>query len=166
MTEKERITVTEQDAPQKEWFAQAKTQTVETLADFCRHLMDDYQHDYGTVVHAVAACALAAAYAADRHSRGGITGFQGGFVMWDFIAEWQGLQDRPLRLVQFENMLYPQYDDSFDKTITPDTWAWIQAEAKKRLDEGPSPVAGRVWEHWRSIAVDGVVPFGYRVAER
>ena len=57
----EKIVVTEEMRPEKEWFAEAGKQTVETLPAFINHLMGDYEHDYGTVVHAISACAVAAA---------------------------------------------------------------------------------------------------------
>jgi hypothetical protein len=38
-------------------------------------------------------------------------------------------------MVSYANMLYPQYEGSFDKTITPETWKWLQAEASKNLIE-------------------------------
>ena len=138
--------------------------TPEDLAKFVHHLMDDYVHDYGTVCYALGYAALAGARVADRHpGQGGITGFQAGAVMWTFIQKWT-LEKGPMKLVRFSNMLYPQYDYRFARTITKDTWGWLKAEAKRLLQESSDAAAERVVEHWKSI-VAGVVPFGYAVAD-
>jgi len=164
-----RISITEEMHTQDEWYkeAEAKTMTLKTLPKFLKKLSGKYNHDYGTICHALTASALAAINAMNRTSQGGITGFQAGAVMWRFIREWgMDLKDKPLRLVNYSNMLYPQYDYHFEKTINSNTWKWLQAEAKKNLDgdnmchhASPNVIA-----HWQSI-VDGKVPFGYAVKE-
>ena len=134
---------------------------------FMDHVMNDYVHSYGTVCHAVAACGIAAAYAANKMdgARGGLTGFQASFVMWDFIRQWQYSYNKcGLRIVDYDNMLYPQYEDKFQKTITKDVWESLQREAKKSL-ENSDYAAERVVRHWQSI-VNGKVPFGYRVVDK
>lgn len=156
---------------EKEWYGQAKKQTLETLPDFINHVMNDYNHDYGTVCHAIGACALAAAWAAnnEKGACGGITGFQAGFVMWKFIQQWSYPNNKTgLRLLNYDDMLYPQYDYKFEKTISPDTWKALQDQAKKNLEDNNED---RWWKaypdviaHWQSI-VDGVVPHGFAVKE-
>lgn len=166
MTEKKAIT--EEMNLHEEWFKEAKKQTLETLPEFINHIMNDYDHDYGTVCHAISACALAAAWAADRTDGacGGITGFQAGFIMWDFIRQWTYSDNVcGLRIVDFDNMLYPQYDTHFDKTITPRVWESIQKQAQKELSKDISCVHPDVVSHWENI-VKGHVPFGYTVKER
>jgi len=159
------IEVTEQMRPEKGWFEQAEKQTLKTLPDFVSHVMSDYSHDYGTVCHAVAACALAAAWAANKEPNGGITGFQAGFVMWDFIKQWSFPYNKTgLRIVDFDNMLYPQYEYKFNKTISKDLWEKLQDEAKNLLAEKGDFVHPTVSEHWKSI-VAGVIPFGYSIIE-
>ena len=160
--------ITEEMNPEKEWFEEAKEQTVESLPAFINHIMNDYCHDYGTVVHAISACALAAAWAANASEGacGGITGFQAGFVMWDFIRQWQYPRNKTaLKVVNYDDMLYPQYEQKFEKTITKRIWESIQEEAKRRLLEEtgyePHPT---VKAHWESI-VAGWVPFSYTVLE-
>ena len=169
MTEK--ITVTEEMHPEKEWFAEARKQTVETLPAFMNHLMSDYDHDYGTVVHAISACAVAAAWAADNTPDGGITGFQASFIMWDFIRQWSKPDNKcGLRLVDYDLFLYPQYEYRFEKTMDEDNWDAIQKEAQRLLDEASEgypdkhPVHPDVIAHWKSI-VDGHLPFGYSVVD-
>lgn len=128
--------INEEQRLEKEWFKEAKEQTIVTLPTFINHIMNDYEHDYGTICHAMAACALAAAWAVNNHPQGGITGFQAGFVMWDFIKEWKYSSNQTaLRIVNYDNMLYPQYKDEFDKIISKETFESIQKAAQESLDE-------------------------------
>ena len=158
-------TVTEEMHPEKEWFAEACKMTEEGLPDFYARIIHGYNHDYGTACCAVAACALAAAWAACGDDDIGLTGYQAGFVMWDFIKNWTKMGNEcGLRLVDYDHMLYPQYEDEFDKTINKGIWEAIQEQAKKNLETKTS-VSDRVSQHWRSI-VNGEVPFGYRVVDR
>lgn len=151
-------------ATREGWYARARDRamTLKSLPGFLAELAE-HRHDYNTIVHAVAAAALAAARALDRSPNGGITGFQAGAVFWEFYSEWLS-EKGPCRMVKYEHMLYPQYDTEFEKTITPDTWKWLQQEAAKKLTES-GPVHGEVSNHWRSI-VAGTVPFGFRITAR
>jgi len=122
-----------------------------------------YKHDYGTVVHAMTATAIGAAKALNKSSGYGISGFQAGAVMWEFIKRWGMVDEGPLRLVSYREMLYPQHCNKFEKLISKDTWDWLQEEARTNLAvHGGS--ADSVTEHWQKIA-DGEVPFGYEVEE-
>ena len=154
--------IKEEDGIHKEWYKKAKEQSLESLPAFLKHLTEDYKHDYGTICHAVASAALAAANAVDHSPGGGITGFQAGAIMWEFVQHWLGYEDEPLRLVKYEEMLYPQYEHSFAKTISKDTWEWLRERAKSLLSEQHGISSVRI--HWESIA-GGKVPFGYRVRE-
>lgn len=142
-------------------WSEAGAQTPETLTAFMAKLHTDYQHDYGTVCQAVAMAAVGAAWAYDRGPGGGITVFQSGAVMWEFIRHWSGRKGA-MRLVSYDDMLYPQYDHKFAKVLDPSTWAYLQNAAAEKLARRHG--APEVRAHWQSI-VDGVVPFGYRVAE-
>lgn len=155
----------------EQWYEEArKLESFSEFAEFARKLDQDYIHDYGTICHAVAAVAVGAAATFDRTSKqGGITGFQAGMVMWQFIRQWLR-KDGPMKLVDYNDMLWPQYEESFTKrTITQATWAQLQAAAAKHLKdregEDDMPVSGRVVEHQRKI-VAGIVPFGYTVVDR
>jgi len=119
-------------------------------------------HDYGTVCVAIGALAAAAARAADREPNGGITGFQAGAVFWEFVRAWDVFGDGPKRMTQYANMLYPQYAHDFERTISADTWAWLQEHAAKRLAETNGQAHPDVVAHWKQI-VAGSVPFGYAV---
>lgn len=156
--------ITEEMKVHEQWYEQARKVTHETLPEFVRHVCDDYEHDYGTICHAVAAAALAGAYAVEHAPCGGITGFQSGAVMWEFIRAWQRF-DGPLRLVQYDDMLYPQHEYKFvDKTIDRYTWERLQKLAMEHLTK-ENYASPRVIAHWQSI-VDGVVPFGYSLNEQ
>lgn len=154
--------ITEEMHLEKEWFDQASKQTLKTLPDFVNHLMNDYKHDYGTVCHAVAACAIAAAWAADNEPNGGITGFQAGFVLWDFIKQWSFPDNKTgMKIINYDNMLYPQYQYKFEKTISKNVWSLLTKQAEENLLKSPE-AHPEVIAHWKSI-VAGNVPFGYTV---
>lgn len=158
-----RQVITEEMGVHKEWFVQADEITPETLDAFIKHLINDYDHDYGTICHAIVAGAVATAKAIDRSPQGGITGFQAGCIMWGFIEHYNHIKG-PARLVEFEDMLYPQYENRFAKTITKETWEHLQQKAKELLsDNTEDNVSPRVWNHWELVR-DGMIPFGYEVA--
>lgn len=146
----------------EEWYEQCKEQTIETLPSFLNHILGDYKHDYGTICHALAAGSVATLWAMNNHKNAGITGFQAGAVMWEFIRHWNRTNNKTgLRLVDFDNMLYPQYSDEFQKTISKDTWEHLQKEASKNISEnGRAHI--EVVAHWKQI-VNGRVPFGYSI---
>lgn len=62
----EKKAITEDMGLQKEWYERAKSMKPEDFAEFFRELTEDYEHDYGTVCHAMAAVGLAAMRAFDR----------------------------------------------------------------------------------------------------
>lgn len=154
--------ITEDMHLEKEWFEQArKIHTIEELASFANKLLNEYEHDYGTVCHAIAAISVAGAWLGAHVE--GITGFQAGFVMWDFVREWNHSGNKcGMRLIDYDDMLYPQHGYRFEKTISSSTWKRLQEEAKQLLDEGRGVETVRA--HWQSI-VDGKVLFGYIVKE-
>jgi hypothetical protein len=126
--------ITEDQKVHEKWYEDAKNQTLESLPGFMNHLTADYGHDYGTICHALAAGAIAAATAINKSPTGGITGFQAGAVMWEFIRHWNFSGNKcGLRLVDYDNFLYPQYSDRHQKTIAPDTWQGIQKEASRMI---------------------------------
>lgn len=137
-------------------------ETFDDLTAFLKHVEDNCNCGYGEAPRAMAQASLAVAwYLADKF---GITGFQAGCVMWDFIRGWTYSNNQTtLRMIDYDDMLYPQYWDRFEKTITPSTWEAIQKAAKKNLEEDRGyPVHPNVLAHWESI-VAGNVPFGYSV---
>ena len=154
--------VTEEMHLEKAWYDEARKMTEEDLPDFFERIMHGYDHDYGTVCHAVAACAVAAAWAACKE--GGLTGFQAGIVMWGFIKNWTKQSNEcGLKLIDYDDMLYPQYEERFEKTINKQTWRKIREKAVELLATS-SHAHPDVVEHWRKIA-NWEVPFGYWVRE-
>lgn len=132
------------------------------LVSFLKDVKDNYNFDYGVAPRAIAQAALATAwyFASDF----GITGFQAGFVMWDFIKDWSFRGNEcGLRIIDYDEMLYPQYDDKFDKYISSETFRAMQKQAKKLLND-KEYAHPTVVKHWESIA-NGEVPFGYTVKD-
>lgn len=146
-----------------EWYARAadKAMTLETLPAFLKELAE-HEHDYSTICYALTAGAVATAWALNRTPNGGITGFQAGAIMWEFMDAWNGVK-APARLLKFEDALFPQYADKFT-SISSATWKWLQDEAGKRLEAKEDMVASSVIAHWKSIR-DGQVPFGLKVRD-
>lgn len=158
--------ITEEQKVHLQWYEDAKKQTIETLPVFINHLMNDYTHDYGTICHALTAGGIATMWAMNEHKQGGITGFQAGAIMWEFLLHWNyGSNKTGLKIVDYDNFLYPQYADKFAKTITKSTWEAIKKEALIKLDDienGGSLPAESVYNHWVSI-VNDEIPFGYKI---
>ena len=157
--------ITEDMRLQNEWYKRAYSMKPEDFPEFFRELTEDYEHDYGTVCHAMSAIGLAAMWAFNKSegARGGITGFQAGCVMWEVIRHMNYEDNKcGLRLLNMDDLLYPQYEHKF-RSISSDTWEAVQKEAQKRLSERgtahPDVVA-----HWKSI-VNGKIPFGLRIED-
>lgn len=134
------------------------------LVNFLRYVKDNCNYGYGEAPRAMAQAALAVVwYLADEF---GITGFQAGVVMWDFIKDWlYNGNECGMRLVDFDNMLYPQYEDNFQKTITSETFKALRKKAKELIKTNDGKYAHpAVIKHWKSIAA-GKVPFGYVIKE-
>jgi len=157
--------ITEEMGVHKEWYIEARKVTEKTLPEFIRHITEDYSHDYGTICHALASAAVAAANAVNHSPEGGITGFQAGAVMWEFIRHWNYEDNKSgMKIVDYDQMLYPQSDYKFDKTISKSTWEVIQKMAKENLEEKQEHAHPNVISHWESI-VNGKIPFGYTIKD-
>ena len=146
----------------KELYIKESRQTIETLPAFMEEVMS-MDHTYESIVTAIAMCAVAAAWAANNHPNGGITGWQASFVMWEFVGHWMNKQDSAgMKLVDFDDMLYPQYNYKFnDRTISASTFEALQEKAKNLL-ETSKYASKEVKAHWKSI-VAGTVPFGWEI---
>lgn len=129
-------------AIKKDWADKAKKCTIETLPVFLKELTENYSHDYGTICHAVAIAAIAGAYTVEHSPQGGITGFQGGAVMWEFIKGWNYSSNKTgLRLIDYDNFLYPQYAAKYDKVLSPGIWAGIQKAAQNEIQKADNGYA-------------------------
>lgn len=133
---------------------------VDELAAYLKDIEENYNFGYGVAPRAVAQGALAAAW--HLCSKMGLTGFQAGVVMWDFVRDWNfRCNECGLKIVDYDEMLFPQYDHKFAKTISSHTWRALQKKAKEKLENRPH-AHPNVIAHWESI-VRGEVPFGYSV---
>lgn len=163
-----KIYISESDPDWKEtwekWKDNAKSiSTIDEFDEFYDHLMNDYHHDYGTVCRAIGELAVAAASLGANQQ--GITGFQAGFIMFEFMYAWKFRNNKTgLKILNYDDMLFPQYQHKYEKTITLQVWESLQREAKKNLDNDLARTSPNVIKHWQSI-VDGKVPFGYTVEE-
>lgn len=158
--------ITEEQHLEKQWYEAARKQTLKTLPYFMDHLLNDYQHDYGTICKAIAACGAAAMYAANHTEQGGITGFQASCINWEILKAWGEFKTHTgARLINFDNMIYPQYEHKFDKIISKETWEAIQKYAKENLlEEKGYDLHPEVKAHMESI-VAGNIPFGYEIKD-
>lgn len=137
--------------------------TREQLNELLDEVVNSDVLDYAEIVHAISGCMIATANYINRSEVGGITGFQASLIAWEIIAKFMHESKVAMRLIDYEDMLYPQYDYEFAKTISKSTWDLLQDEASKRLLENPN-AHPEVIKHWKSI-VDGKVPFGYEVKD-
>ena len=130
------------------------------LTTFLQRVKDTCNTGYGAAPRAIAQAALATAWYLS--SEFGITGFQASFVMWDFIMGWQYLNNKcGMRIVDYDDMLYPQYEYKFDKIISKETFETLQKEARNNLLNRESAHPD-VISHWLDI-VSGKPPFGYTI---
>lgn len=134
--------------------------TFDGLIDFLRDVKGKYNTGYGEAPRAIAQACLAVGDFLAKDF--GITGFQASFVMWDFVCDWQYPHNKcGLRILDFDNMLYPQYEFKFAKTISFEQFEGIKKQAKENLKN--SNAHPKVIEHWKSIA-DGNIPFGFTIS--
>lgn len=140
-----------------------KVKTKKDLDKLLEEVVKNKTLDYGTIVYAISACMLATANYINKSEVGGITGFQASFIAWEMIKKFLHESNVGMRLLDYEEMLYPQYEYKFSKVISKDVWKTLQKQAKINLKEVPV-ASPRVIEHWRKI-VNGKVPFGYEVKE-
>ena len=142
------------------WDKEARTlETAEDLVKFIEKL-ESYNHGYGSVVEAIIAAMRGAFSVMNKKQH--ITGFQAQFIAWAMLYEFLGIEkDRPLKLVNIGDMLYPQGEEVFAKRMSDAHWNWLVEKAEAKLKENP-PAHEDVRKHWQSI-VDGKVPFGYKV---
>lgn len=147
----------------KSMYKEAGNQTLETLPMFLKKITEDYQHDYDSICHAVTSAGLAAMNSVNKSKQGGITGFQAGAIMWEFITHWTYKGNKiGLKITNYDDLLYPQYGDKFNKVLSKRVWESLQKEAKERIKDNDA--CDIVMEHWKSI-VNGIIPFGFTIEE-
>lgn len=126
--------------------------------------IESHEHDYGTIVYACSAAAIAGFNVMNRSKQGGITGFQAGCLMWEMVRKFGMFSEGPLRIQDFDQIRYPQYDDKWPVRITPASAAVLQERARKMVDEQGDLVSPAVLERNREISA-GKFPGFVTVAE-
>ena len=140
-----------------------KINSFKDLCNFIEYVKNNCNTGYGVAPRSIAQAMLSVGWYLSNIF--GITGFQASCVMWDIIRDWQYPHNKTgLRIVDFDDMLYPQYERKFDKIINHETWKALQKEAKENLEKDTNCVHPDVRAHWQSI-VDGNVPFGFTVED-
>lgn len=143
------------------WLTEAReVSTPQQLGTFLE-MLANHPHDYNTCVEATVAALLATMRVMSK--RLGLTGFQASVIALKVAAEIMVIRG-PLKLIRYEQMLYPQNEHYFAREISPDTWSWLRAAAESKvkfyLEEKDPHVHPAVLEHWKSI-LSFKIPFGY-----
>lgn len=142
-----------------------KAEAVKTMAQFQKLFkeVENYKHDYGTIVIGCMAVMTGAFNLLNRSKQGGITGFQASCIGWECIQKFLSLEG-PAKIVDYNNMLFPQYEHAFQKVISQETWKSLVEKAKRNIAEDKGMASQEVTDHWKSI-VAGQVPFDYVVSQ-
>lgn len=154
--------MTEQEYKKYIYEKAEKVKTKKQLDALLKEVVNNKDLDYGQIVYAMSACMKATANYIDRQPVGGITGFQASFIGWEMVKEFIHKSEVGMKLMDYEDMLYPQYKPHFEKVISKKTWDKLQQLAKEKLEKVAA--CPKVKKHWKSIAA-GKVPFGFKVKE-
>lgn len=155
--------ITEEMKVHEDWYKEAHEVTLDNLSEFVKKLCEEYQHDYGTICHAVAAAGIAAMSAVNNSDTGGITGFQSSMALWGVIRNWMYRDNKTgLKILNMDDILFPQYEDKFT-SINYETFQKVIETAKENLEK-ETHVAPRVKEHWLKLAA-GIPPFGLKICD-
>lgn len=142
----------------------SKREEIKTFDDLVNFLKETqkYESNYENARIAVSQAILATAwYFCEFYS---MTNCGASFLMWEFIMDWMYPTNKcGLAIIDYDKMLYPQYEHIFKNTILPETWQSIQEEAKESLKNNRC-TSLEVMVHWKSIT-NGIIPFGYSVKE-
>ena len=151
------------------WYEKAKhIKNPDELKEFIENVYSFGEYPgYDECVHAMTSIAIAASWCANKHYK--ITGFQASCVGLEYLLHWtyDYRNTIGISVINWSDMLYPQKDHLFEKTITKDIFKALQEAAQKNLkaeETSSIPAHPRVIEHWQSI-VNGIVPFGYELVE-
>lgn len=138
--------------------------TFDELVSYLQYVKDNCNTCYGEAPRAISQAALAVSWY--LASEFGITGWQAGFVMWDYVRGWRFNDNKcGLRLIDYDEMLYPQHEYKFEKIIPLNIFEDLKIAAKEKIEEErPYAVHPDVLAHWKSIA-EGNIPFGYKIGE-
>ena len=151
------------------WYKRASEVTPETFGDLINELLHGYELDYGAKIHAAAACTIAMFNACDDIFS--LSGFQGSASVMQILYKLNYPCNKTgIRIVDYDEMLYPQYEDKF-RSISRNTWKLLRKRADELLAEhycsfinNQSRVHPSVLHHWTDIS-SGIVPFGYYISD-
>ena len=150
----EKIKIKEESGEHKAWYKEAEEiQTEDQLELFIDKLMHNYEHDYGTICHSLAAGALATLHVMNRGSQGGITGFQAGAVMWELLLHYGafGLREgEPAKILKGRDLLFPQSVHRW-QGCSENTKKWLTDQARTSLETTPD-AHPNVIAHWKKLA--------------
>lgn len=135
---------------------------LDRLPEFLRRMLLTKPDQEG-VLHMLVAGALATVVALSKVHGKGMEEQDADRLMYRFISRWRGITG-PIKLLRFDHMLYPALKGSFAPTISESTWAWLQAEAARKLLRSKAPRAEWKW-HWQKIAVEKEIPFGWKLEQ-
>lgn len=128
----------------------------QALDIFIEDVVEKYNNDYGGVCYAIGNAAYATAmYLAHKC---GITGFQAGEVMWEFIRQWDFRNNEcGLRIINYDDLCYPQYLYKFEGMKIPQE-VWDRVIKKcQNLMKNEEHACNKVKQHWSAIA-NGFIP--------
>jgi hypothetical protein len=122
------------------------------LADYIRALTDR-PHDYGTCVYAMSLAATAA-FNHVAHKLG-VTGFQASCADLDILRQTRGFNWG--RLLNFDDLLYPQYRNHFPgwEQLIEENRGRLAEEAAKLLAARGASAHPDVRAHWEMLAAPG-----------
>lgn len=138
----------------KQWKREARKVTPENVGEFIQKLANEYVHDYGTIVYAMVAGALAGACAIDNSEQGGITRHQVACMLVEFIKEWDP-EFEIFRIINYDRLRFPQGEECLEEQINRELREWIQEQIEEEKNTDSYGIV-----RWQSI-VDGKLPFGF-----
>lgn len=104
----------------------------EALLDLIKEIKE-FNHDYGTIIYGCMAAMIAAFKVINNGPRGGITGFQAGFLGWECVHKFMMING-PCRIIDYNNMLFPQYADEFEKNNYNRNMAISARKSQTKID--------------------------------
>ena len=144
------------------WYKRASEVTLETFGYLINELLHDYNLDYGSKIHAAAACTIAM-----FNVCGDVFGFSyfqsSKSIMQVFYKMNYSFNKTGIRALNYDDMLYPQHQDKF-RSIRRDTMNLLKQRADELIAENKSTAAPLVLHHWKTIS-SGIVPFGYYISD-
>ena len=131
-------------------YKQGFPESIEELNQIITDLTER-EHEYGTCVYAMS-IAAEAAFKFISHKLGA-TGFQASCADLDFLRRIRGMK-HGFCVLDYENLLYPQYMDKFDKNYEDyvlENQPKLKERAIAKLKESPQAHES-VLAHWKKLA--------------